>query len=207
MIYTGQGLRICNLQSVAKGVVMVVVQRNEVSRNRLLHWLTILLSAVLLVGIAFNFAGRSDLAQLGLVLLAALAVVAIVVSFIQLYALPARSQVLIFHRDEEMVIATNAIHEGFKLRFLRDILGENVTSFSDEERARWKVLEADGFYAALNVRNVRKLIVMRLCTMIFDDVFIADRNDRWEHHDSSSTSEPSFSKREMPRLTSWKSSP
>jgi hypothetical protein len=42
--------------------------------------------------------------------------------------------------------------------------------------------------------------------MIFDDVFVVDRNNRWEHHDSSSTAEPSFSKREMPPLTSWKSS-
>jgi hypothetical protein len=68
-------------------------------------------------------------------------------------------------------------------------------------------LEADGFYATLYVRNVRKLIMLRLCTMLFDDVFCVDRNNRWEHHDSSSTSEPSFSKREMPPgLTSWKSS-
>ncbi len=26
--------------------------------------------------------------------------------------------------------------------------------------------------------------MLRLCTMIFDDVFVADRNNRWEHHDS-----------------------
>jgi hypothetical protein len=49
-------------------------------------------------------------------------------------------------------------------------------------------------------------VLLRLCMMIFDDVFVADRNNRWEHHDSSSTAEPSFSKREMPRLTSRKSS-
>jgi hypothetical protein len=128
-------------------------------------------------------------------------------SFVQLYAHPRRSQVLLFQHDDETVVATNAIHEGYKLRFLRDVLGENVFSFSDDDRARWKSLEADGFYAALIVRNVRKLMLLRLCTMMFDDVFAVDRSDRWEHHDSSSTSEPSFSKREMPRLTSWKSSP
>ena len=104
---------------------------------------------------------------------------------------------------EETVVATNALHEGFKLRFLRDILGENVMSFSDEDRARWKPLENDGFYAALTVRSVRKLIMLRLCTMIFDDVFAVDLSNRWEHHDASNTPEPTFSKREMPRLTSW----
>jgi hypothetical protein len=45
-------------------------------------------------------------------------------------------------------------------------------------------------------------MMLRLCTMIFDDVFVADRNGRWEHHDSSRTAEPSFSKRETPRLKS-----
>jgi hypothetical protein len=185
---------------------MVVVQRNEVSRNRVLQILAIILSAVVIAGIAVNFSQTSQPVQALLVVLGALAVLAIVLSLIQLFAHPKRSQVLLFQRDDEMVVATNAIHEGFKLRFLRDILGEQVTSFTDEDRLRWKALEDDGFYAALSVHNVRKVIMLRLCTMIFDDVFCTDRNNRWEHHDSSRTSEPSYSRREMPRFTSWKSS-
>jgi len=185
---------------------MVVLQRNEVSRNRVLFYLNIVLSALALTGIGMNYSGASDGLRVFLVILAALAVAAIVLSLLQLYAHPKRSQVLLFQSEDALVIATNALHEGFKLRFLRDILGEQVTAFSDEDRERWKTLEADGFYATLYVRNVRKVIMLRLCTMIFDDVFFADRNNRWEHHDSSSTSEPSFSRREMPRLNSWKSS-
>jgi hypothetical protein len=178
---------------------MVVVQRNEVTRNRILSFLAIFLSVAVLV-ISFRLSAPA------LLLLATVAVAAIMLSLLQLYAHPKRSQVLLFQNDEEIVIATNALHEGFKLRFLRDILGENVSAFSDEDREKWKALEADGFYATLYVRNVRKLIMLRLCMMIFDDVFAADRSNRWEHHDSSNTSEPSFSKREMPRLTGWKSS-
>jgi len=189
------------------GAVMVVVQRNEVSRNRVLYILTVILSAVLLSGVAVTFSQTSEPVQVLLVLLAAIAVVAVVLSLIQLFAHPKRSQVLLFQRDDEMVLATNAVHEGFKLRFLLDILGEQVTAFTDEDRLRWKGLESDGFYAALYVRNVRKVIMLRLCTMIFDDVFVADCNNRWEHHDSSCTAEPSYSRREMPPLTSWKSSP
>jgi len=181
---------------------MVIVQRNEISRARFLCFLTVVLSIIVLLGISFRFSGQSPATRITLLLLGVAALVGIVLSMIQLYAHPQRSQVILFHRDEEMVIATNAVHEGFKLRFLRDILGENVGSFSDEERARWKGLEADGFYATLYVRNVRKLIMLRLCTMIFDDVFVADRNGRWEHHDSSRTAEPTFLKREMPRLRS-----
>ena len=179
---------------------MVVVQRNEVSRARVTGWLTILLSAVVIGGIARVFSGQSDAMRFVLVLLGAAAVVAVLLSVLQLYAHPKRSQVLLFQRDDEMVLATNAVHEGFKLRFLRDILGENVFAFSDEERARWKGLETDGFYATLYVRGVRKVIMVRLCTMIFDDVFVADRNSRWEHYDSSRTPEPSFTKPEMPAL-------
>jgi hypothetical protein len=185
---------------------MVVLQRNEVSRIRIVYFLTIILSAAAFSGIALNFSAASDGVRLFLVLLGAVSAVAFVLAAFHLYSHPKRSQVVVFQSDEGMVIATNALHEGYKLRFLRDIFGDQVTAFSDEERLRWKKLEADGFYASLYVRDVRKLILLRLCTMIFDDVFCADRSDRWEHHDSSSTSEPTFSKREMPRLTSWKSS-
>ena len=185
---------------------MVVLQRNEVSRQRILFFLTVILSALVLSGVGASFAAATDSIRLVLVLIGGITLVALVLSLLQLYGHPKRSQVLLFQSDEEIVVATNAIHEGFKLRFLRDILGDNVSSFTDEDRARWKTLEADGFYAALYVRNTRKLIMLRLCTMIFDDVFVTDRSNRWEHHDSSSTSEPSFSKREMPRLTGWKSS-
>jgi hypothetical protein len=168
--------------------------------------LSLVLSVIALTVVVLNFSAASQAAQFGMVLLAAVAVLALALSFLQLYVHPKRSQVILFQNDDEIVVATNALHEGFKLRFLRDILGESVTAFSDEERARWKTLETDGFYATLYVRNVRKLIMLRLCTMIFDDVFAVDRNNRWEHHDSSSTAEPTFSKREMPPLTSWKSS-
>jgi len=185
---------------------MVVLQRNEVSRQRILFFLTVILSALVLSGVGASFAAATDSIRLVLVLIGGIALVALVLSLLQLYGHPKRSQVLLFQSDEEIVVATNAIHEGFKLRFLRDILGDNVSSFTDDDRARWKTLETDGFYAALYVRNTRKLIMLRLCTMIFDDVFVTDRSNRWEHHDSSSTSEPSFSKREMPRLKGWKSS-
>ena len=181
---------------------MVVLQRNEVSRNRVLYFLTILLAIVVLVYVPFGFSGRPEAVQLLLVLLGASAILALVISILQVYSHPRRSLLLLFHREDQMVVATNAIHEGFKLRFLRDVLGESVTSFSDEERVRWKSLEPDGFYATLCVRNVRKLIMLRLCTMIFDDVFIVDQMGRWEHHDSSCTSEPTFSRREMPPLKS-----
>jgi phage shock protein PspC (stress-responsive transcriptional regulator) len=185
---------------------MVVLQRNEVSRSRFIFFMAIVLGVSALIGIAANFSGASDPVRVLFVLLALAAAAAIVLSLIQLYAYPRRSQVLLFQNDEGTVIATNVLHEGFKLRFLRDILGENVGAFSDEDHARWKSLEADGFYATMYVHGVRKLVLLRLCTMIFDDVFVADRNNRWEHHDSSRTAEPSFSKREMPPLTSHKSS-
>jgi hypothetical protein len=183
---------------------MVVVQRNEVSRARVLGWLTLFLAAVVTGGVVRVYSGQSETVRFLLVLLGGAAAVAVFLAVLALYAHPKRSQVLLFQRDNEMIVATNAMHEGFKLRFLRDILGENVVSFSDEERARWKGLEADGFYATLCIRGVRKLIMVRLCTMVFDDVFVADRNGRWEHHDSSSTPEPSFTRPDMPALKNWR---
>lgn len=183
---------------------MVVLQRSEVSRHRANSFLALILALLVLGGVAFGAA--SDTGRVLLYIAAGVAVLSLLLSLIQLYGHPRRSQVLLFQNDEEIVVATNAIHEGFKLRFLRDILGESVTAFTDEDHTRWKALESDGYYPALHVRNTRKLIMLRLCTMIFDDVFLADRNNRWEHHDSASTAEPTFSRREMPRLNSWKSS-
>ncbi len=178
---------------------MVVLQRNEVSRNRILFILTLVLAVAVL------FLSYS-LATPVFAVLAVVSVLAILLSLLQLYGHPKRSQVLLIQDDNDMIIATNVLHERYKLRFLRDILGDNVMAFSDEDRARFKGLEADGFYATMHVQNVRKLILLRLCMMIFDDVFSADRSNRWEHHESANTPEPAFSKREMPRLTSWKSS-
>ena len=130
---------------------------------------------------------------------------AIILSAAQLFALPRRSHALIIHRaDEEMVIATNTPHEGFKLRFLRDVLHENVYTLSDHDREIYKPLEIDGYHTAMVIRNVRKLLLLRLCTMMFDDVFVIDQTNRWEHHESSNTSEPTFHKREAPPLTAWK---
>jgi len=182
---------------------MVVVQRNEITRTRILSLFAIALAVAVVAGAIAGFSGRSDAMQLASALLAVAAIAAVILAVLQLYAHPKRSQVILFQRDGDVIIATNALHEGFKLRFLRDILGENVFAMSDEDRARWKGLEPDGFYATLYVRDVRKVMLMRLCTMVFDDVFFVDRSDRWEHHDSSSTAEPSFSKREMPHLKSW----
>jgi hypothetical protein len=185
---------------------MVVQQRNEVHRNRILNSLTIVLAASVIAGITFEYAERSEGVQVVMIVLGACSVAAIALAAVQLIGYPKRSQVLLFHLEDRMIIATNARHEGYKLRFIRDILGDSVGSFSDDERLHWKTLEADGYYPALYIRNPKKLLMLRLCTMIFDDVFVADRNDRWEYHDASSTSEPTYSNREMPPLKAWKGS-
>jgi hypothetical protein len=185
---------------------MVVQTRHEVRRNRLVHYLAIILAVAVLVGAAREYSAGTQPFQIVLILLSLTALLCIAIIIVQLYGYPRRSQVLLFHLEDRMIVATNARHEGYKLRFLRDILGDSVGSFSDEERLRWKELEADGYYPSLYVRNPRKILMLRLCTMVFDDVFVADRNDRWEHHDASGTSEPTFCNRQMPPLKTWKGS-
>jgi len=183
---------------------MVIQTRTELRRSRVLYFLSIILSLAVLVNIFSQYPQSSQPVQLIYGLLGIASVTAIIVALVQLYSFPKRSHALIIHRDEDMIIATNTVHEGFKLRFLRDVLSENVFAFSDEDRERFKALEADGYYPAMRVRSVRKVLLLRLCTMMFDDVFVVDRSERWEHHDSSSTSEPSSHKREMPPLRAWK---
>ena len=182
---------------------MVVLQRTDLSRNRLLYFLTIILGMASIVTAAALYAQSTDLVRAALLILAGVGVAALILCLIQLYAFPNRSHVLLVNRGGEMIIATNALHEGFKLRFLRDVLADSVSVLSDEERARWKFLEADGYFPALCVRNPKKVLVLRLCTMVFDDVFAVDASNRWEHHDSASTAEPSFAKADMPPLKAW----
>lgn len=141
--------------------------------------------------------------RLVLVAMAVIGAVTLLLCLLQIYGYPRRSHALLVQTSSEMIIATNALHEGFKLRFLRDILSENVIALSDQERARWKFMEQDGYYPALAIRNPKKLLILRLCTMIFDDVFAVDVTNRWEHHESAATAEPSFSKGEMPKLRAW----
>ena len=113
---------------------MVVLQRSDVSRARVLNWLTIILSMAVFGGALRSFPGQSDGVKFVLLILAAMSVVAIVLGALQIFGRPPRSQALFFHTDDETVIATNALHEGFKLRFLRDILGENVVVLQDEQK-------------------------------------------------------------------------
>src|SRR5436309_14516663 len=101
---------------------MVVVQRNEVSRNRVLYILTVILSGVVLSGVGVTFSQTSEPVQVLLVLLGAIPVVAVVLSLIQLFAHPKRSQVLLLQLDDEMVLTITAVDEGYVLPFLRVLL-------------------------------------------------------------------------------------
>src|SRR5678815_2074633 len=183
---------------------MVVQQRTELGRIRFLYFLTLVLATSAVVTAVTLYSDASENLRIALVALGAVGLVALVLTLLQLYTFPKRSHALLLQCGPEMIIATNALHEGFKLRFLRDILSDSVTTLSDEDRVRWKSLEADGYYAALCIKNPKKLIILRLCTMLFDDVFAVDVSNRWEHHDSASTAEPSFAKGERPRLKAWK---
>src|SRR5689334_1275295 len=102
---------------------MVVMQRNEVRRSRTIFFLTMILSVLALAVVVLNFSAASGATRVSLGALAIISLDATVLSLLQVYTYPKRSQVLLFQNDEEIVIATNALHEGFKLRFLRDILG------------------------------------------------------------------------------------
>ena len=185
---------------------MVVQQRNEVGRSRILYVLAIILGAAVLLGTLAFYSTSSQPMQLVLILLGITALVALVVAAVQLAGFPKRSQVLLFHLEDRMIVATNNQHEGFKLRFLRDILGDSVGAFSDEDRLYWKGLEEDGYFPSMYIRNPKKSLMLRLCTMVFDDIYVADRNNRWEHHDASNSSEPTFSNRQMPPFKAWKGS-
>ncbi len=174
---------------------MVVLPRSEIKRSKLGAFLTLIVG-VFAIGSAWTLyaeAGAGGQAALVLVAIAALAAIAL--ASIQILSHRHRSRAVIFHDGEQFVVATNHLHEGFKLRFFRDILNENITSFSDEERERWNALNRVGYHAVFRVHNVRKPVLLPLCFMVFDEVFTVDHSRRWDYFNSTNTSEPTFSDR------------
>jgi hypothetical protein len=190
--------------NVRRGGVMIIQSRTDIGRNRLIYILAIILSISALVTAISQYSASSDAMRAALLILGAVSIVAIILSVIQLLGVPRRSSILLIYQKDEMIFATNALHEGFKLRFLRDVLSENTINFSDADRVQWKFLEDDGYFPALCVRSPKKRLILKLCTMVFDDVYFIDSTNRWEHHDSSNTSEPTFSTPEKPHLRGWK---
>src|SRR5579862_1903041 len=127
---------------------MVIQQRTELFRNRILYFLSLSLAIVVLAGIIWQYLRTTPMVQGGFIVIALAAIAAIALALAQLYSFPKRSHALLIQREGDTIIATNVVHEGFKLRFLRDVLGENVFSFSDEDRERLKALETDNYYPA-----------------------------------------------------------
>ena len=174
---------------------MIVLERSEINRMRAISMLTVILSVAVLVSIGVTFSQSSDAAQGVLLVLGLAAVSAFVLSVVHLWFHNTRSQVILFHQGQDVVIAANHLHEGFKLRLFRDLLNDDLEAFSDDDRNRWSVLTREGFHPVLNVRNARKAMLLPICFMIFDDVFVFDHTQRWDHFDCANTSNPTYAAR------------
>lgn len=174
---------------------MVVLPRSEIKRSKLGAILTLIVAVFAIASAWASFGGAGTGGRIVLVLVTLAAVAAIALALIQILANRHRSRAVIFHDGEQFVVATNHLHEGFKLRFFRDILNENITSFSDEERERWNALNRVGYHAVFRIHNVRKPVLLPLCFMVFDEVFTVDHSRRWDYFNSTNTSEPTFSDR------------
>ena len=53
----------------------------------------------------------------------------------------------------------------------------------------------EGFHPVLYVRKARKTLLLPLCYMIFDDVFVFDHTQRWDHYDCANTPNPTYAER------------
>ena len=123
------------------------------------------------------------------------AVVTLVLSIFPLIYRRATSKLLLFHQGNDYVVATNHLHDGFKLRFFREVLSDAVGPLSDDDRIRWNGLSREGFHPVFVIRNTRKTVTLPISSMLFDEVFVCDHTQRWDYYDCRNTSEPTFSKR------------
>ena len=174
---------------------MVVVPRNEIKRVQIGGVLTCVLSVVVLTGIVTNFMGATEFLKICMLLLAIVALSAIALSVVGVFSTRRNSKAVIIQKQDHYIVATNHLHEGYKLRFFRDVLNEKIVSFTDAEREQWKSIEQFGFHAVFNVKEVRKPVLLPLFFMVFDEVFVVDHTNRWDYFNSKNTSEPTFSHR------------
>ena len=174
---------------------MVIFPRREINRMRTGNMLGLALGFVVLVGAWRGFSETSEFGQLLLVVISLVALATIAIALVQLVSLRGSSKAIVFHDSDKMIVATNHLHDGFKLRFLRDVLNDHISAFSDDERAEWGELTRQGFHAVFKIHGVRKTFLLPMLFLAFDEVFVLDHLNRWDYFDCRNTSEPTTSKR------------
>jgi len=174
---------------------MVVLARSEINRMRLVGALAIVMSVAVFVAIGVIFARSSEPVRLSLLGLALAATITLILSTLQLFSRCTASKIVLFHQGNDYVVLTNHLHDGFKLRFFRDVLSDAVGPFSDAERIKWNVLSKEGFHPVFVIQNTRKTLIMPICYMLFDEVFVCDHTQRWDYYDCRKTSDPTLAQR------------
>ena len=174
---------------------MVISTRRELNRMRTGNVLGLLLGLLVGVSVLGAFAGSGPIRQTVLSVIGLVALTAIAIGLVQLISLRGTSRAILFHQPDQMVIATNHLHDGYKLRFFRDLLSDSITAFTDEEREQWSALSKVGFHPVFKVRDARKPILLSMLFLLFDDVYVLDHTNRWDYFDCRNTSEPTYSKR------------
>src|SRR5688572_33451805 len=90
---------------------MVVLQRTELGRMRLLFLLTVILATVALIASVTLYSQAGENLRLALLGLGVVGFLALALGLLQLYVFPRRSHALLVQRGNEMIIATNRSEE------------------------------------------------------------------------------------------------
>jgi len=170
---------------------MVIFQRNEVKRTRIIAALAVVLALFAILGVFGITSGGGALR----VIIGVLALATLVLATVHLLSGRGPGKIILFHQGDHTILATNHLHPANRLRFFRDLLNDHSIPFSDEQRARWNALEKEGFHPVFNVRDLRKPYLLAICFMMFDDVYVLDHLGRWDYFNCHNTSEPTYSSR------------
>jgi hypothetical protein len=174
---------------------MVFFSRREINRMRTGNMLGVLLALTVLVSVARGFSQRNQIGQFLFIVIGLVALATIALALVQLFSYRGSTKAILFHQDDKMIIATNHLHDGYRLRFFRDLLNDNITAFSDDEREQWSALKKEGFNAVFKIHGVRKPFILPMLFLVFDEVFVSDHTNRWDYFDCRNTSEPTYSRR------------
>ena len=171
---------------------MEVLARKELNRIRLGNALALLMALVVLLGALTFLPHTSNIGRLALIGRIFISILTLLVTVFQLASRLSRSKVILVQRGNDFTVITNSLHDGFKLRFLRDILTDAISPLSDVQRKQWELLDTEGFHPVFVLVNVRKTLIITICCLIFDEVIFYDHKQRWDYYDCTKTSDPTF---------------
>ncbi len=177
---------------------MVVVQRSEITWYRVLSLWAFVFSVSILTWTRLGFR-ETEFSKVTVIVLTLFSLVIMTSSLIGLWRFRRRSKVILFKQGPETLLySSQPIEDGYKFRLFRDVIGEKIVNRYHTDDPESLPVQVKGFELVLVFSDANMPMILRLCQLLFDDVYMNDPEHVWIRYDSGSDSEPSIWDKQNP---------